>query len=318
MFWAHGRLPNLDRTDPDSDSFYAVPNFGNAATDVVAWRAESCYDFYNGTGPYYIALAAGAGYGFLDKLQCEIDFTPSRISVSMAVRDKAIVVSPVANDSLVSWDLPTNPEPRGMLKRWTIRDLQAIMELQATLYVSPIGLALQQNILRKLNLVSFNASDPFHDEYLPALEESFEALLDNILEAYAAAALSHSDSYDLDLLHQVDVVGIHVGSRGYIIALFILNVAALVAIMSVVVMNQFFAASQSFDLADLGAMIAAVSNADTHERESGLVNWNGDVAAHELRAASVKFDACLGVNRSISLEVQRVRMPRRTNDVGDE
>ena len=79
-----------------------------------------------------------------------------------------------------------------MLRQWALHDLASLPYIQSNLYVSQVGGAFLANAISKLDDPNINASIPYQKQLLPAFEESFEALMDDILQSLGAYALTQS------------------------------------------------------------------------------------------------------------------------------
>lgn len=134
LFLINGDRPN----DPPGEggalgNGYVVPSFGMDPDTSVAVTAGSCCGTKVGDPPFYVSLFGGSFYNFLDKVQCEISFTPTKFDIAVSVDNRTISVSPQQPNSTVE-----DPEPRGALKEWTLRGLQSLTMVQTTLYMSTV------------------------------------------------------------------------------------------------------------------------------------------------------------------------------------
>ena len=302
--WANGRRPNDDWTPPPDITWYALPCFGPSPAAIVAWSAGSCCGLTNGTSPYIVSIAAGDYYMFLNNLQCELFFAPAAMDVSVSVSDRTIRVVPQGENTGIE-----DPEPRGQLRQWALRDLFTLPMIESNLYVSTIGEALRTNIVNKLDSPSLNVSQPYNAAILPAVEDALEAAMDEILLSLGGAALTQPGSYDtLNTSFHISVI--HIGSRKYILALFAINVPAMMLICLLSIYTRLFMASPAFDFADLGGMVAGVSNASAGTGEDvlspNLKGWNVDPADPLLRRSVLAIDSRLGSTEAICVTVRRI------------
>ena len=198
------------------------------------------------------------------------------------------------------------PEPRGMLREWTLRDLQSLPEVQSTLYVSTIGEALKTNAINLLNKPTLDLSDLKGDSILPAIETSLGAAIDDILLSLAGFALTQSGSWDNKSDVGSAISSIRIGSWRYTYPLFVANFIALAAITFVAIRSRMFAQSSTFDSTDLFAMTAAASNGTIAQNEAldrlDLTRWDGDPSDRLLSHATLDIDQCLEPGRPLAIQ----------------
>lgn len=306
MFWAQGRRPNNDwKANPNTaPGFYPMPGWGPTPDDVVAWSAGSCCNTNNGTAPFHLSIVAGKRYGAFDKVQCQINFRPTSFDVSVFVSNRTIRVRPL-HDAVVS-----DPEPRGMLREWMIRDLQSLPEVQSTLYVSTIGEALKADAINLLNKPTLNVSDLQRDNILPATETSVAAAIDDILSSLAGSAFTQSESWESKSDVSFAISSIRIGLWRYTYPLFVINIIALATIALVAIRSRMFAESSAFDFTDLFAMAAAASNGTIAQDETfsgaNLTRWNGDPSDRVLSHATLDIDQCLEPSRPLAIQFRHV------------
>jgi hypothetical protein len=301
LFWAQGRRPNNDwKADPETaPGSYPMPGWGPAPDAVVAWSVGSCCNTNNGTAPFLLSIAAGQSYAALDKLQCQIYFQPTLFDVNVSVSNRTIHVEPQRRIVV------SDPEPRGMLREWTLRDLQSLPEVQSTLYVSTIGEALKANAINYMNMTTLDLSAIQHEGIIPAIETSLTAVIDDILLSLAGFALTQPESWDNDLSVRFAISSVRLGSWRYTYPLFVVNVMALIAIVLIATHLRMFAKSPAFDFTDLFAMAAAASNGgDTQDMatdNANLTEWNGDPTDRMLTSTKLYVHQGLESNRPIAI-----------------
>jgi hypothetical protein len=312
LFWAQGRRPNNDwKADPKTaPGFYPMPGWGPAPDTVVAWSVGSCCNKNNGTAPFILSIADGKSYAALDKLQCQIYFRPTLFDVSVSVSNRTIRVEPQRNIVV------PDPEPRGMLREWTLRDLQSLPEVQSSLYVSTIGEALRANAINYMNMTTLDLSGPQHEGIILAIETSFAVVIDDILLSLAGFALTQPGSWDNDFNVKFAISSVRLGSWRYAYPLFAMNIIALIAIVFIATHLRMFAESSAFDFTDLFAMAAAASNGtDTQDVATGnanLTQWNGDPTARMLTSTRLHVNQGLKSSRPIAIHF-RTGARRNTN-----
>jgi hypothetical protein len=301
LFWAQGRRPNNDwKADPKTaPGFYPMPGWGPAPDTVVAWSVGSCCNTNDGTPPFILSIAAGKSYAALDKLQCQIYFQPTLFDDRVSVSNRTIHVEPQRNIVV------SDPEPRGMLREWTLRDLQSLPEVQSSLYVSTIGEALRANAINYMSITTLDLSGPQHVGIILAIETSLAAVIDDILLSLAGFALTQPGSWDNDSNVKFAISSVRLGSWRYAFPLLAINILASIAIVLIATHLRMFAKSSAFDFTDLFAMAAAASNGtDTRDMATGnasLTQWNGDPTARMLTSTRLHVNQGLELSRPIAI-----------------
>ena len=257
------------------------------------------------TGPFYISVAAGDNNKFLDQLQCELTFNPSEFLVQAFVANRTVQVEGLR-------DIVDDPDPRGMLRQWALQDLASLPYIQSNLYISQVGGAFLANANSKLDNPNINASIPYQEQLLPAFEESFEALMDDILQSLGAYALTQSSKNWVDDRETVYYIStIRIGSDRFSYPLLILNFVALLAICALSIYTSMFATSPAFDFTDLGAMMAAGWNAKNASSSATSQlepqSWDGDPADPVLSGSTLVFNTGLEPTTAISVAFESAR-----------
>lgn len=206
-------------------------------------------------------------------MQCTFYFTPTLFNVYVSVANRTIHVQP--HSTAVD-----DPEPRGQMHEWAPRQLQAAAQTSTTLYVSTIGEAMGTNIRRHLNNASTSFVEP-RDDALPAIEDSVQAALDDILVGFGGFALTQSGNYSaVDVTYEVSAI--RIGTRGFAGAILVVNAVGLVVVFALTTWTRLFSRSPAFDFADLGGMVAGTAlgkagvthvGAAGHETGAGGMEW---------------------------------------------
>jgi hypothetical protein len=276
-----------------------MPGWGPAPDTVVAWSVSSCCNTNDGTPPFILSIATRKSYAALDKLQCQIYFQPTLFNVRVSISNRTIHVEPQRNIVV------SDPEPRGMLREWTLRDLQSLPEVQSSLYVSTIGEALRANAINYMNITTLDLSGPQHKGIILAIETSLAAVIDDILLSLAGFALTQPGSWDNDSNVKFAISSVRLGSWRYAYPLLAINIIVSIAIVLIATHLRMFAKSSAFDFTDLFAMAAAASNGtDTRDMATGdasLTQWNGDPTARMLTSTRLHVNQGLESNRPIAI-----------------
>jgi hypothetical protein len=297
VWGARGQRPNEDTSN---NNYYSQTAFGNTTAAIVSLSAGSQGSTRSGKPPFYVSIAAGTNYAILDKVQCELLFTPATFNVAVSVKNRTVQVSPylVRNDSFEIDD----PEPSGELREWSLKALQTLTMVQTTMYVSTIGEALGNNIRTKLDHPLIDLGAGQDETALPAIQESIEAAMDDILSYLSGASLASGDATTASGTLQQQVV--RVGTPRYLATLFIFNLALLLAACIMTFMTKGFCDSPVFDFSDFGAITAATRLSESDDRGErrhyegrSLSEWDGDPTDRLLRDTKVQIDN-VGVQHS--------------------
>lgn len=294
LFLVNGNRPNDYSEDGIADgNGYVLPALGATPDTIVAVTAGSCCRRRAGEAPFYASVAAGTQYSFLDKVQCEISFTPSNFNVQVSVDNHTISVKP-QNGSVV-----VDPEPRGALREWTLRGLQSLTMVQTTLYMSSPGEAFISTVVNELRNNSFDPRTPLQPAVLGPVSRSVEAALDEILLDLGGFALTQPGG-SMRAPATFRVRAVQIGSKGFVIAVLVTNLLAFLVTGGLCIYTGFFADSPAFDFSDMGVMIAGVvtgrDRLGDHIAWSGLklTGWTGDSRDAVIMRLRMEIDSHLG------------------------
>lgn len=183
--------------------------------------------------------------------------------------------------------------------------------IETTLYVSTIGEAFRNNIINKVNDTTFNMTEAHNDTILPAIQDSIEAAIDDILLSINGFSITRPHGIqNVSAVFGIEVV--RIGTRNYIISLLVLNGLAFIAICVVTLYTGLFRESPSFDFTDLGAMIAGVRNGAAGSRSRGdddsdLISWKGDPADPIVGQSILELDCQLGSTEASRVTIRPAR-----------
>jgi hypothetical protein len=137
---------------------------------------------------------------------------------------------------------------------------------------------------------------------LPAIQDSIEAAMDDILSYLSGASLASGDAMKVSGTLQQQVV--RVGTPRYLATLFIFNLALLLAACIMTFMTKGFCDSPVFDFSDFGAITAATRLSESEDRGErshyggrSLSDWDGNPTDRLLRDTKVQIDN-VGVQHS--------------------
>ncbi|KAK4500339.1 hypothetical protein PRZ48_008528 [Zasmidium cellare] len=309
-FWQQGRRPNerWDQPPPGAAAHAGFASDDNPEpVDIVGWSAGSCCGFTNGTGPFYISMAAGRDYAFLNTTQCELFFEPAIFDVAVSVANRTIQVSQLQpNETRFA---AYGPNPAGYLREWTLRALASLALIETTLYVSSIGENFISNVQTKLNQPNFNASLSDNNAVLPAIEDSLVAALDDILEALAGFAFTDDSNTESNVV-DLEVARVRLGETQFIVALFVINAVVLVGVCGMAVWTRGYASTPALNFMDIGSIVVGMGNAQKPANTEGLDSsmvaprWDGDSSDPLLDHFAVDIRSKLGVDESPSVRLQ--------------
>ena len=166
--------------------------------------------------------------------------------------------------------------------------LNKISMVATSLYASTVGGALVQNIN---NLQAQQSSqnvlgnlDPksaSNATILAAVSDSVAAMVDDLLMSFAGAALTLSNETSSTSV-TAEHAAIAIGSKIYIFAIVIINVASLLVVTTATLWTHGWAQLPLFDFTDLACMSAGLaadsarSGSKPSPRTRVLSRWNGD------------------------------------------
>ncbi|RFU80043.1 hypothetical protein TARUN_2161 [Trichoderma arundinaceum] len=251
VFAASGPLPDSDSGAEYSD--YIGHNMNRIVAVGVAHFANASADVY--PPRRYLAFAAGSNYGFLDKVQCEIDFVPARFNVTVDLKGQNVTVK-ATHDTAVE---DINPSRR--LKGTVMRQFELIANDETNLYISTVGSAFNASITDFRTFADSSSSSSQWTEkeiVLAAVENSITAMTDDMLGAYAAAQLMVGNLTQ-STNTTVRVSAIAFGGTKYSIAVFTVNIVVILLLLIEVVRTKGWKGLPDFDVADVRHLVIAAS-----------------------------------------------------------
>ncbi|KAJ5637914.1 hypothetical protein N7490_007793 [Penicillium lividum] len=288
LYPAEGYLP--DSTGGEYSTYLgygtnAIVAIGVAARPV-SWTAPT----------RYMAIAVGHAYKYLNKVQCAVTFTPSRINVSVDVSNHNITVHKVA----ISNGTITNIDPHGNITHVVMHQLELISNDQTSFYRSTVGDAFNASISDYRTSIKNNATTngKMSDSQivLKGVENAVVSYIDDMLVAYASAQLQVGE-FTKSAPTVVHVEALRVGSRGYIIASACIIIGIIFLVIAEAVRLQGWRALPVFDYLDTRMLVMGASRggygipkyADRERREdlgSVTISWRGE-APDDVRLISV-------------------------------
>ncbi|KAK3652900.1 hypothetical protein LTR56_004848 [Elasticomyces elasticus] len=183
VYAAQGYLPNsFDEGSGlgDGENYSVVSSSSDpTASKILAWLARAI------GGRNFIVIAAGSkGYNQFDQAQCEVVFQPSAFNVSANITSKQIVVLPNPSVHAAITQLPNVTTTAN-----AINSVNLLSRRSSSLYTSVLGDALARNLVSLVDQTDSADTKIKQSDVLRSLEDSFSAMLDDILGAYGAAQI---------------------------------------------------------------------------------------------------------------------------------
>lgn len=280
IYAASGPLPDSDNGPEYSD--YIGHNMDRIVSIGVAHFANESADVY----PLrkYLAFATGSNYDFLNKIQCDINFVPTRFNVTVDFQGQNITVKAI-NDTQV---LDINPSRR--LKSTVMRQFELIANDETNLYISTVGSAFNASITDFRTYVhSSGRSNEWSDAEiaLAAVENSITAMADDMLGTYASAQLMVGDLTQ-GINATVQVTAIAFGGIKYNIAIFAANIAVILLFLIEVIRTKGWKGLPDFDVADIRHLVIAASEGG---KELGSVAFG---QGNDIRDVSIRYAKLMG------------------------
>lgn len=219
MFMVSGLLPNSNWTAPLKYVHYAQIAWGNPGRIVGIFnQGPRAPDYDNG---YYFGIATGYNYRKLRNVQCKVDFEPRHFAVHVSIQNRTINVT--------SSPEPVNEplDPHHYLRTQAFGSTR-LSQIVTSLFTNTVGDAFLRNIHNKHMSKSLPPGDKYSNAtILEAVADSVDAMMDD-----AFVALNSYLLMNLNTTKQVDsfvaTPSVRIGTRKFIIAAAVVNVAGLV------------------------------------------------------------------------------------------
>ncbi|KAL6690534.1 hypothetical protein J3F84DRAFT_207044 [Trichoderma pleuroticola] len=307
VYAASGPLPDSDNGPEYSDYIghdmdrivsIGVSHFANESADEYPLRK-------------YLAFAAGSNYKFLDKIQCETDFVPTRFNVTVDLQGQNITVK-ATNDTTVK---DINPSRR--LKGTVLRQFELIANDETNLYISTVGTAFNASITDFRTYADSQGHSNNWTEtkiILAAVENSITAMTDDMLGAYAASQLMVGNLTQ-STRATLRVTAMAVGEMKYSIAVFVVNIVVILLFLIEIIRTRGWKDLPDFDVADVRHLIIAASEGGT---ELGNIAFGqrrdiGDVSIRYATSRSGRFAIVADTKTEDTALIEHVRVlaPRK-------
>jgi hypothetical protein len=268
IYQAQGRLPNTELPEYAYNVATLITEENN--DDAIVGFLTDC-----GMGRYLYAFTAGQNYAVLDKIQCEVSYTPCEFQVVVSQPDKSITVNPVRCGASVP-----DVDPTGALRCQMVVQPAGISWVTSVIPVSFIGQAFLTNIAN-VN-ISLNARQTpsnmvnASEVVLQAMAASLTAVTDEAFSAFASAQLivaNNATSRPINLTAQV----LAFGQAGAIEAVLAVSVFILLIAIEEAIRTQFWNELPIFNFMDIKSCILASALGGRSIRESMVENLSSDV-----------------------------------------
>ncbi|KAK6504307.1 hypothetical protein TWF506_002511 [Arthrobotrys conoides] len=259
IYRAGGSLPNGE--------WVGFPTAGILTNEYVSALAAVI-----GEDRYMYGFLAGDGYKQLNRVQCEVTFTPTRFNVSVDVDAKEVVVTPLPQQDYPAVDI----DDSRALVNISFNGVSYLSQTCTTLYTSVLADAFKRNIQ---NVYESNQRDrPLPNDNIKGITQGVELLLDSFLGSIGAAQLIVAS--DIKVVSgnvtavdavQIGNTSVAVGLMGFVLVVFVvifLEVGFLWCKFS----RRLFS---DRDFLDYKSAIVGVAKGAGYEEEA-IVDWNGD------------------------------------------
>lgn len=250
LYAVQGVLPNSFDAGVGTgvgESYTLVSTWSNTR-NILAWSARSI------GGRNYISITTGSeDYSEFNQTQCNVEFAASAFGVVANLTSKQIKVDPnmtaISDGRVVNATITFN----------AMNSLNLLSRMSSSLYTSILGDALRRNLMSVagVNSSTTTAIVP-SSSVLMSVQDSFTAMLDDILGAYGAAQISLANDTASTFATVIGPAS-RIGAEIYIIA--IMAVSMLVCISSIVELlrTRFWSGLPAFDILDARSVMVAAS-----------------------------------------------------------
>lgn len=264
-FIANGSLPN--------GKWAGFPTWGvNGNWTLVAIGAVA-----NQTR-YIYGIAAGNYYALLDKVECEVTFTPSLFHVHVDIPTKIITVTPATADEVQFY------------KNGADLDIDSSRALANTSFFAPSFLSATltsgyTSVLGRAFTMSINSPA----DGLKAVEGGLEILIDHTFGSLGAAQLMLGNDTQLTDARVTSIV-LRLGEQHYVYAVLGVNSGLSLCIVLLIILTRFWSGMPTINVLDLKSAILGAAAAD-HEVDvsDAMKNWDGNAQDRVVGGLKVKL-----------------------------
>lgn len=278
VWYVTGSLPNSIK-----EEFYPVVSWHRARrenAELLAWAGVASSE----SREYMIGITSSPVYGNFTNIQCSVTFTPRVFAVSVNQTASLIKVDPTTLQA-ADW------EPSSHLKNNAIWSVNLLSRMSTSLYISVLGEALQQNL--EATLSRHHESLDLLQGALRSTEDSFEAILDDILGIYAGAQITLANDVEpRDLITFLE--GMRFGDTTFQFAVVVLTAIVACIVLVEGALTRWWRELPVFDPLAFKCITAAASMAgpalgseltERHARKG--TRWAGEASDRALGAMGV-------------------------------
>lgn len=252
-----GTLPN---SPPGSFEQYVLSSSTND-TSFLAWSALA------NNGQNMLAVAGSGYYAAFDKIECSVNFQPSRFSVHVNVTNNLIVVKSAPDGQPV-----TDIEPTGVFTTSVLYALEQISRMSGNTIISSLGTPLEHNTRF---ITQRNSTLNSNDSALLSVEYGAGTLLDNLFVANGQSQmflLENSTTAPLAVRYHA----VKLGSDKYIYGVLVTNLLMLLLITAEALRTRWWKGVTEFDFTDIQDIGRAASAGGTAIASSCLARQELD------------------------------------------
>lgn len=236
-----GTLPN---SVPGQVEDYPLAS-GTTTNNFLAWSALS------NAGQNILAVAGTGNYKMFDKMQCTVDFLPTRFAVHVNVTNSIITAQADTTNTSPAPDI----EPTHQFATSIFYGLEQISRMAGNTIVSSLGVPLDHNT----NIIADrNGTLDTNTTAALSLEYGVGTLLENLLVAEAQSQmfiLKNMTNVPLNIHYRA----LRIGSDRYIYAVLVTNCVILVVIIFETIHTKLWKGLTIFDFADIQSMAVGAS-----------------------------------------------------------
>ncbi|PYH28569.1 uncharacterized protein BO87DRAFT_451169 [Aspergillus neoniger CBS 115656] len=287
LYVAEGPLPDSNASTGEYSTYT-----GWSTDTIVALGVASQPAAY--TKERYVAAAAGSYYASLNASQCLISFVPRWFLVNVAIQEKLVDVVPLNTTSSTLYsseeETDTDIDPTNKTIHVAMRQLELISNDLTSFYRSTLGDAFNTSIADHAtntnttanissNFTTTSSSPNSADNEittLTAIQNTYISLIDDILAAYGSAQLMVGN-FSHPATATVTVDAFRLGSRVYIVAVFVVNVLVVIGVGIEMGRTGVWRALPKFDYLDARMLVLGGANGGRGVAERAAeVGWKGE------------------------------------------
>ena len=297
IYSASGSTP----ASPYNWSFPIILTNQSSADGILTWAGSS-----NETHGI-LSLAACGIYEAYDRFQCDVTWTPTLFNVTVNIVNKTILVQPLNSlQNAIGFD------DNAYLRTNTMASLSILAQTSFSSSYATLGQSLlgnwatyNESLAYKAQGSSFNGNIIYGvngtelGDHSPAsaLQDSLDAMLDDIIVGFGAASLGweFNGNGTGNAAIEAQYSAVKFGENRYIYATLAINIILFVIAIEEVIRTRNWKDISLFDYQDLKSVIMATSAGGTgiadecRSRHLEGTSWDGDAASKEVAEMRVKL-----------------------------